>query len=28
MEMAIKWLRDRWRHLTLEGVVRQYGRLS
>jgi len=25
---AIKWSRDRWRHVILKGTVRQYGRLS
>jgi len=25
---AIKWSRDRRRHVTTEGAVRQYGRLS
>jgi len=25
---AIKWSRDRWRHVTPKGAIRQYGRLS
>jgi len=25
---AIKWSRDRWRHVTPKGAARQYGRLS
>jgi len=25
---TIKWSHDRWRHVTSEGAVRQYGRLS
>jgi len=28
MTWAIKWSRDRRRHVTTEGAVRQYGRLS
>jgi len=28
MTWAIKWSRDRWRHVKLKGAVTQYGRLS
>jgi len=28
LPMGIKWSRDRWRHMTSKGAVRQNGRLS